>query len=252
MRIAFYSAETTEAQEAKERFVKRYGEVSFDRADVLVVLGGDGSLLHAMHDAVEKNIPVFGLNKGSIGFLLNDYREEDLLERIAKAQKVDLYPLRMKAWGIDGKMVEAIAFNEVSLLRETRQTAKIEIIVDNVTRMAELSCDGILVSTPAGSTAYNLSAHGPIIPLGSQILAMTPISAFRPRRWRGAILPCLSAIRFNILEPEKRPVSAVADFTEARDVASVDIALDNTVTISLLFDPESGLDERIRKEQFMP
>ena len=252
MKIAFYSSDTAEAQEAKKKLTARYGQTQPAQADILVALGGDGALLHAMHDMVGKGVPVFGMNRGSVGFLLNEYREDALPERIAKAQKVVLHPLRMMATGMDGRQAEAIAFNEVSLLRETRQTAKIEIVVDDVTRLAEMICDGILVSTPAGSTAYNLSAHGPIIPLGSQILAMTPISAFRPRRWRGALLPCHSRIRLNILEPKKRPVSAVADFTEVRDVASVDIAEDRSRTLTLLFDPESGLDERIRKEQFMP
>lgn len=252
MKLAFQSSDTPEAQAARGALAARYGDVPVDRADVLVVLGGDGSLLHAMHDMIGKDRPVFGMNRGSVGFLMNEFREDDLPARIGKAQSVLLHPLRMRALGMDGRALEAVAFNEVSLLRETRQTAKIEIVVDGVTRMAELSCDGILVSTPAGSTAYNLSAHGPIIPLGAQILAMTPISAFRPRRWRGALLPCASRICFNILEPKKRPVSAVADFTEMRDVASVDVFEDKGISLSLLFDPESGLDERIRKEQFQP
>ncbi len=252
MKIAFFASDTAEAQEARRKLAARYGDAPKDKAEVLVALGGDGLMLRAMHEMAGSNIPVFGMNRGSVGFLLNDYREEGLIERLRKAQKFELHPLRMKTTDMNGKTTEAIAFNEVSLLRETRQTAKLEIMVDSISRMPELICDGVLVSTPAGSTAYNLSAHGPIIPLGAQTLAMTPICPFRPRRWRGAVLPCNSRIRFNVLEPKKRPVSAVADFTEVRDVVSVDVFEDRSVTLNLLFDPESSLDERIRKEQFTP
>ena len=208
-------------------------------------------MLRALHDSIAHKKPVFGMNRGSVGFLLNEYREESLMERLQKAQTVKINPLRMRAKATDGKTHDALAINEVSLLRETRQTAKLRIKVDGVTRLEELSCDGIIVATPAGSTAYNLSAQGPIIPLNAGIMALTPLSAFRPRRWRGALLPLSSRIVLEVLEAEKRPVSAVADFTEIRDVETVEIWRDK-VEVSLLFDPEMNLDERIIKEQFMP
>jgi len=192
------------------------------------------------------------MNRGSIGFLLNDYREGDLLHRIRRAQRVTLVPLRMRAFTSDGRLVEGLAINEVSLFRETRQTAKLRITVDGVVRMTELACDGALVATPAGSTAYNFSAHGPILPIGGGVLALTPISAFRPRHWRGALLPRAAGIRFDVLESDKRPVSAVADSTEVRDVVRVEVAEDGTAALALLFDPESHLEERILKEQFAP
>jgi NAD+ kinase len=219
---------------------------------VVVALGGDGSMLRALHDSVKHKKPVFGMNRGSIGFLLNEYRDEGLLERLNKAQRVTMHPLRMTVTTLDGKKHDQLAVNEVSLLRETRQAAKLKIKIDGVVRLDELICDGLIVATPAGSTAYNLSAHGPIVPLSAGILAVTPISAFRPRRWRGALLPQSSKIELDILEHQNRPVSAVADFTEIRDVVHVDIWQDNNVNINLLFDPEMNLDERMIKEQFMP
>jgi NAD+ kinase len=249
--LAFVAAETPEAQRALHRLAHRYGNVRPHEAGTIVALGGDGFLLETVHRFLSLGLPVYGMNRGSVGFLLNDFHEEGLTERIARAQRVTLDPLRMIATTARG-VSDALAFNEVSLLRETRQAAKLRIVVDGKVRMDELTCDGALVSTPAGSTAYNLSAHGPILPLGAGILALTPISAFRPRRWRGALLPHGARIVFEVLEMDKRPVSAVADFTEVRDVLKVEIFEDSTVSSTLLFDPELNLEERILKEQFAP
>ncbi|HYD98927.1 MAG TPA: NAD kinase [Alphaproteobacteria bacterium] len=250
--LAFVAADTPVAQEAAERLRALYPNVPPDRAEVVVALGGDGFMLETLHRSLLTHAPVFGMNRGSVGFLLNDYREDDLPARIAAAQRVTLHPLRMTATCRGGRVVRAPAINEVSLLRETRQAAKLAIAVDGVARMPELICDGALVSTPAGSTAYNLSAHGPIIPLRAPLLALTPISAFRPRRWRGALLPHTAVTAFDVLESDKRPVLACADFTEVRDVVRVEVAEDRNVTLTLLFDPEHDLEERIIKEQFGP
>ena len=252
--LSFLCADTDEARAARTRLIHRYGNAPPAHADVLVALGGDGFLLETMHKTLklERPLPVFGMNRGSVGFLLNAHREDDLDARIAAAQQVTLHPLRMRAERMNGDTVEALGFNEVSLLRETRQAAKLRISVDDIVRMPELICDGALVATPAGSTAYNLSAHGPIVPLGSDILALTPISAFRPRRWRGALLPHTAKIAFDVLETAKRPVSAVADFTEVRDVLRVEIWETHDVVLTLLFDPEHNLEERILKEQLAP
>ncbi len=252
MKIHFYTADTPRAQQGQRSLIKRYGDTPLKKADIVVAIGGDGLMLRALHDSVKHKKPVFGMNRGSVGFLLNEYREEGLMERLKKAQAVRINPLRMRAKTADKKTHDALAINEVSLLRETRQTAKLRIRIDKVTRLEELICDGIIVATPAGSTAYNLSAYGPIIPLNAGIMALTPLSAFRPRRWRGALLPLSSRIVLDILEAKKRPVSAVADFTEIRDVENVEIWRDKAVEVSLLFDPEMNLDERIIKEQFMP
>jgi len=252
MKVHFYTADTPQAQEGEHSLIKRYGNTKLDEADIVVALGGDGLMLRALHDSIAHKKPVFGMNRGSVGFLLNEYREEGLMERLQKAQPVRINPLRMQAKTTDKKTHDALAINEVSLLRETRQTAKLKIKIDNVVRLDELICDGIIVATPAGSTAYNLSAYGPIIPLNAGIMALTPLSAFRPRRWRGALLPLSSRIVLEILEAKKRPVSAVADFTEIRDVETVEIWRDKAAEITLLFDPEMNLDERIIKEQFMP
>jgi NAD+ kinase len=251
MKIHFTAADTVQARAAHALLAAKFGEVSLADADVVVALGGDGSMLRTLHDSLKHQKPVFGMNRGSIGFLLNEYREDHLLERLKNAHTVKLHPLRMNVKTMAGEMHQALAINEVSLFRETRQTAKLKITVDGVTRLEELICDGIIVSTPAGSTAYNLSAYGPIIPLDAGILALTPICAFRPRRWRGALLPQSSRIAFEILDGKNRPVSAVADSTEFRDVEKVEVILDETVEISLLFDPEMNLSERIIKEQFM-
>lgn len=256
MKIFLFTAEgTPKAQEAQGILHTQYKEHLVDDiqdADVCVVLGGDGTLLHALHKTIgqESDIPVFGLNRGSVGFLLNNYDPDNLIARIEKAHRVDLHPLKMKVKTVSGETHEAYGVNEVSLLRETRQTAKIRITIDGVERLKQLVCDGLIVATPAGSTAYNLSANGPIIPLNANILALTPISAFRPRRWNGALLPNGCEIELEIISPQNRPVSTVADFTEIRDAASVHIQEDRNVTLTLLFDPDLNLDERIRKEQF--
>jgi NAD+ kinase len=251
-RIAFLAAEGDVAQMAQARLSKRYKSSAPDEADVVVVLGGDGFMLQTLHALMGRNVPIFGMNRGSVGFLLNEYRENSLVERLKDAVRVTLHPLRMTATTVDGRTSEAIAINEVSLLRQTRQTAKLSIKVDGVERLPELTCDGVLVATPAGSTAYNLSAHGPIIPLGAGLLALTPISAFRPRRWRGALLPHRAKVRFEVLEADKRPVSATADHTEIRDVVAVDVCEDRATSLMLLFDPEHNLEERVLKEQFAP
>jgi NAD+ kinase len=252
MKAHFFAAETTQAQEARKRLTATYGDATLEEADCIVALGGDGSMLRALHDSIRHKKPVFGMNRGSVGFLLNEYREKGMTERLERAQTVKLNPLCMRVTTMTGSVSDALAVNEVSLLRETRQAAKLKITIDKVVRLEELICDGIIFSTPAGSTAYNLSAHGPIIPLNAGILALTPISAFRPRRWRGALLPQDAVLKISILEAPNRPVSAVADFTEIRDVETVECWLDKSIEISLLFDPEMNLDERMIKEQFMP
>jgi NAD+ kinase len=249
-RIAFLGSATETATAARARLASRYGDAPPEEAAVVVALGGDGAMLETQHRLLGRNVPVYGMNRGSVGFLMNDYREENLLQRLAEAQAAVLHPLRMCATGAGGKKQEALAVNEVSLLRETRQAAKIRILVDGKARLAEMICDGILVATPAGSTAYNLSAHGPIVPLGAGLLAMTPISAFRPRRWRGALLPSTADVVFEILEADKRPVAAVADYTEVRDVRRVEVREDRSVSLTMLFDPDHGLSERIIAEQF--
>jgi NAD+ kinase len=250
LRIAFLAAENDEARRALVNLQERYGHVSEDEADVIVALGGDGMMLETLHRFIERDKAIFGMNRGTVGFLMNQYQEDQLPARIAAAQRVELHPLAMTARTLAGEMVNARAINEVSLLRETRQAAKICVRVDEIVRLPLLICDGILIATPAGSTAYNLSAHGPILPLGSAVLALTPISAFRPRRWRGALLSHSAEVAFEILESAKRPVSAVADYTEVRDVVEVRVREDRSVTLKLLFDPEHNLEERILSEQF--
>ena len=217
-----------------------------------MTLGGDGSMLEALHFDGISDLPVYGMNRGSVGFLMNPYRPDDLPHRLEHAHKVKINPLQMTATTVDGKTHKAIAFNEVSLLRQVRQAAKLSVMVDGTLRLPELICDGIMVATPAGSTAYNLSAHGPIIPLSANILALTPISAFRPRRWRGALLPSHVTIRFDVLEADKRPVSATSDDFEVRDVASVEIVQANDLGKTILFDPDHSLEERMLMEQFLP
>lgn len=252
MKIAFRAAPTEEARRALAALQHHYGAHDPVEADVIVPLGGDGFMLEILHAHLHLARPIYGMNLGTVGFLLNAYALDGLVERIERAQRVELYPLRMRATLVDGEAREAIGINEVSIYRETRQAARLKIAIDGVTRLPELVCDGVLVSTPAGSTAYNLSAHGPIIPLGANLLALTPISPFRPRRWRGALLAGRSCFRIDTLDPIKRPVSAVADFTEVRDVASVEIWEDRSISFHLLFDPEHNLEERILKEQFIP
>jgi len=240
---------TPEASDALAAMRARHDDVGPEAADVIVALGGDGFMLQTLHTFLDKGKPIYGMNLGSVGFLMNEYREEELQERLAVAERAVVHPLRMRAHGRNG-MVERLAFNEVSLLRETRQAAKLRVIVDERPRIAELICDGILVATPAGSTAYNLSAHGPILPIDAALLALTPISAFRPRRWRGALLPHRARVRFEVLESTKRPVSAVADDFEIRDVAMVDVAEDRSIAMTMLYDAGHNLDERILSEQF--
>jgi NAD+ kinase len=250
--IAFLAADSEEARGALARLAKRYRQVPPENAEVIVALGGDGMMLETLHRFMGRGPAIFGMNCGTVGFLMNQYNEDDLPARLAAAQLVKVHPLTMTARTISGKSVRARAINEVALLRETRQAAKIAITIDGVVRMPELICDGVLLSTPAGSTAYNLSAHGPILPLGSGVLALTPISAFRPRRWRGALLPHSAKVVLQIRESAKRPVSAVADSTEVRDVAEVAVREDRSVSLKLLFDPEHNLEERILREQFEP
>ncbi len=250
--FAFVAADTDEARAATARLGQRYPTVAPEQADVIVALGGDGFMLETLHRFLSQDVPIYGMNCGTVGFLMNGYEEDRLPERLQRADEITLFPLAMVARTIENKRREALAINEVSLLRETRQAAKIRIMVDGVARMPELICDGVLISTPAGSTAYNLSAHGPILPLGSGVLALTPISAFRPRRWRGAILPHDAEVVFEVLDHLKRPVSAVADSTEVRDVVEVRVREDRSIKLRLLFDPEHNLEERILKEQFLP
>jgi len=242
----------TEAQVARRTLAARYGDVASAEADVVVALGGDGFMLHMLHDVMDRGTPIYGMNRGSVGFLMNEYREDGLVERLAAAEAIQLHPLRMRAECVDGEVVEELAINEVSLLRATRQAAKVRLSVDGVVRLEEMICDGVLVATPAGSTAYNLSAAGPIVPLGAEVLALTPISAFRPRRWRGALLPAAAGISIEVLDPIDRSVNATADFTEVCGVRRVSVAEDRSVAPTLLFDPEHNLAERVLKEQFAP
>jgi NAD+ kinase len=250
-KLHFVASEAPEAQTMLVKLRQIYGEVEPESASAIVALGGDGLMLQTLHTFVGRNVPIYGMNFGSVGFLMNEFRESDLSQRLAAAEPARVHPLLMRASCPSG-VREALAFNEVSLLRETRQTAKIRVTVDGVVRVEELAADGILIATPVGSTAYNFSAHGPIIPLGAGVLALTPISAFRPRRWRGALLPHAASIQFDILEAEKRPVSAVADYTEVRDVLSVAVRENREVSLTMLFDPEHNLEERVLKEQFQP
>ena len=250
--IGLLSSHTEIATAAEAMLRRQYDWADVEEAETLVVLGGDGFMLHTLHQMLEgeRPRPVFGMNRGTVGFLMNEWRIDALAERIAKAKPIRVAPLEMTATTVGGKCFTHAAINEVSLLRETRQTAKVEISVNGRVALPELACDGVLVATPAGSTAYNLSAHGPILPLAAKMLALTPISPFRPRRWSGAILPDDTAVCFRILEAENRPVSAVADQFEVRDVARVDVKLDRERSLTLLFDPEHALDERIAMEQF--
>lgn len=248
--IAFVASKTPEAEAALSELRARYGDVPPDQAEVIVALGGDGFMLRTLHRHLALHIPVYGMKLGHVGFLLNQFHVDDLAKRIERAQATVLRPLSMKAHSESGATVEALAFNEVSLLRQTKQAAHVRVSLNGGVRIEELICDGVLVSTPAGSTAYNLSAHGPILPIGSQLLAMTPISPFRPRRWRGAVLPATTEIKFEILDPYKRPVSATADSNEVRDVVEVLIRESTEHTMTLLFDPEHNLEERILNEQF--
>jgi NAD+ kinase len=254
LRMAILADDSEKAQSAKAELEARYRFLDIagkrTKPDVFIVLGGDGFMLQSLHKYMHRNVPFYGMNCGSVGFLLNRYDPENLLERLEEARQSTIHPLAMFARTVDGKERQEIAINEVSLFRESRQTAKIRVSINHVVRMQELICDGVMVATPAGSTAYNFSVGGPIIPLTGNLMALTPISPFRPRRWRGALLPHDSSITFEILNPKKRPVSAVADSTELRDVHTVSVFEQRDIALNLLFDPEHNLDERITSEQF--
>lgn len=250
LKIAFAASASPVAQAAYSVLVKRYGDVPQDRADVIVALGGDGFMLHTLHSTQHLPAPVYGMNRGTIGFLMNEYSETDLVERLQAAEQAEVNPLAMTATCGDGTVHRALAINEVSLLRAGPQAAKLRITVDGRLRLESLSCDGALVATPAGSTAYNYSAHGPILPIGADVLALTAVAAFRPRRWRGALLPKTAEVQFDVLEPEKRPVMADADSRSVRDVRTVVIRSEPSIVHHILFDPGHGLEERLISEQF--
>jgi len=250
-KICFLSGDIEVAQIAARKLTKRFGSVPVENADVIVALGGDGFMLATLHQTQNLNIPVYGMNRGTVGFLMNEYSEDDLLKRLDEAEEAVINPLCMRATCVDGSTDKALAINEVSLLRAGPQAAKLKISVDGKVRLDELVCDGALVCTPAGSTAYNYSAHGPILPIGADILALTAMASFRPRRWRGALLPKTATVRFEVLESRKRPVSAVADGSEVRDVVAVEISSEPNVVHNILFDPGHGLEERLIREQFV-
>ncbi len=250
-RICFLASTAPAAQQAREQMIARYGAVSIDDADVLCSLGGDGFMLQTLHRHGSLGKPVFGMKLGSVGFLMNQFRDDDLHERIARAEPANLRPLEMLAQTESGTTTGSLAYNEVSLLRQTRQAAHLSIDLNGQTRVDELIGDGVMVATPAGSTAYNYSAHGPILPLGSHTLALTPIAPYRPRRWRGAILKADTEVRFRVLDPYKRPVSVTADSHETRDVVEVTIRESREHRVTLLFDAEHNLEERILREQFI-
>ncbi|MDQ3494085.1 MAG: NAD kinase [Pseudomonadota bacterium] len=250
-RIAFLASQADDAQDALAAMIARYGQQAPEGADVLCALGGDGFMLQTLHRHGALGKPVFGMKHGGVGFLMNQHREDDLLTRIEAAEPAVLRPLEMVAQTESGSSTGSLAYNEVSLLRQTRQAAHLAIELNGQTRLEELVCDGVMLATPAGSTAYNYSAHGPILPLGSSVIALTPIAAFRPRRWRGALLKADTEVRFRVLDPYKRPVSATADSHEVRDVVEVTIRESRDRTVTLLFDPEHNLEERILSEQFV-
>lgn len=249
-KIAFVASQSEEAEAARQRLADTYGSFTPEEANVIVALGGDGFMLQTLHKYVNSNKPIYGMHRGTVGFLMNEFRVEGLLSRLEVAEISSMRPLIMEVTGLDGQKSEARAFNEVSLWRQTYQAAKLKISIDGVIRLPELACDGVIVSTPAGSTAYNLSAHGPIIPLGAPLVALTPISPFRPRRWRGALVPDRALFRIEVLEPEKRPVSAAADHSEIRDVQEVIVRQDRRAESLIMFDLDHNWEERILDEQF--
>ncbi len=251
MKIGFTASKASLAQSARATLVARYGDVPLAEADYIVALGGDGFMLKTLRNSVALEIPIYGMNRGTIGFLMNAYHEDDLMTRLEEAQEEVIHPLSMQAMGRDGVLHQAMAINEVSLLREGPQAAKLKISIDGRMRMAELVCDGALVSTPAGSTAYNYSAHGPILPIGADVLALTAIAAFRPRRWRGALLPSNTNVRFDVINPDKRPVMAEADSVAFKDIDWVELHTEANVRHRILFDPGHGLEERLISEQFI-
>ncbi|MEL6380276.1 MAG: NAD kinase [Pseudomonadota bacterium] len=250
MKLSFLSGRQPDAETAGTRLRSRYGHHHPDGADIIVAIGGDGFMLEVLRDQFRTNVPVYGLNQGTVGFLMNRYDEDNLIERIETAETAIIHPLTMTAHRKDGSTVHELAINEISLYRQTRQSAKLRIAVNNKVRMENLTCDGALLATPAGSTAYNLSAHGPILPLTAELLALTPISAFRPRRWKGALLPHDAQVGFEVIDPVHRPVAAVADNVEVRDVVRVEARADQSLSLNLLFDQGQSLDERILREQF--
>jgi NAD+ kinase len=248
--IAFVASQAQEAREAYARLEKRYGNADPSKADVIVALGGDGLMLQTLHKFMNSGKPIYGMHRGTVGFLMNEFAEENLVERLTNAHITIIHPLVMRARDAQGRIQEHRAINEVSLFRQSAQAAHLRILIDGQERLEELVADGVLVATPAGSTAYNLSAQGPIIPINAPLLALTAISPFRPRRWRGALLPNRASVTIEIMNADKRPVAAVADHDEVRSVRSVDIAMDHTISINMLFDPGHNLDERILREQF--
>lgn len=250
MKIAFAASDAPVAQTARAVLVGRYGNAEEADADVIVALGGDGFMLQTLHRTQTLDVPVYGMNRGTVGFLMNTYSESDLVARLQAAEEAVINPLSMRAETVAGEVHQALAINEVSLLRQGPQAAKLKIWVDGRLRLEELVCDGALVATPAGSTAYNYSAHGPILPIGSGVLALTAIAPFRPRRWRGAILPAAAHVRFEVTDPAKRPVMADADSRSVQDVAVVDVQVEPDIRHRILFDPGHGLDERLIREQF--
>ena len=249
-KLSFVASETDEAQAALEKLAAIYGTCEAEDADAIVALGGDGFMLQTQHDFMNSQKPIYGMNKGTIGFLMNEYKTDNLRQRVASASRSKIRPLEMTAIDMDGKSHSALAINEVSLLRQSYQAASLQITTDGKVRLEALICDGVLVATPAGSTAYNLSAHGPILPLAAPLLALTPVSAFRPRRWRGALLPNTVEVLITVNEPEKRPVNAVADHTEIKSVREVHIKMEMDRYGLILFDPEHSWDDRILAEQF--
>jgi NAD+ kinase len=249
-RIAFIASSTPEAEAAHAALTARYGNTAPANADVIVALGGDGLMLQTLHKFMTAGKPIYGMHRGTVGFLMNEFSADDLPARLAAAQRTVIHPLCMRTTDAAGRRQEYRAINEVSIYRETHQAARLRILVDGKERLAELIADGVLVATPAGSTAYNLSVQGPIIPIGAPLLALTPISPFRPRRWRGALLPNKAQVTIEVIDAQKRPVAAVADHDEVRDVRVVEIEMDHHIAIDLLFDPDHSLDERILREQF--
>jgi NAD+ kinase len=250
MKFHFTASERPDAKTRCQSLINRYGQHDEAECDIVIALGGDGKMLHELKSTFATGKPVFGMNGGTVGFLMNDFREDGLVERVAEAEQTIIHPLEMQATDVDGNTATAHCINEISLLRETQQAARIRISVDGVVRLEELVCDGVLLATAAGSTAYNFSAHGPIIPLGSEVLAMTPISAFRPRRWRGALIRNYSTATFEVVDPQFRPVSASADSVRITSVKSVTARQDDSISLTILSDPGHGLEEKAMQEQF--
>ncbi|KJS36439.1 MAG: inorganic polyphosphate kinase [Hyphomonas sp. BRH_c22] len=250
LRLSFFASKRPEAQEALPELQRLYGHVPEEDADVIVAVGGDGAMLDTLRRRFDDNKPVYGMHRGTVGFLMNDYSLEGLVERINAAERASIIPLRMIATDTHGERHRALAINEVSLLRQTAQSARLKITVDDRVRMEELTCDGVMVATPSGSTAYNLSAHGPILPIGANLLALTPVSAFRPRRWKGALLRHDAIVNIDVIAPDRRPVAAAADNQEVRDIVHVQIRESRDRRLTMLFDPGHALDERILREQF--